>query len=103
MSGYKTLAVATAHLLEAGLKRTERITILAYVAAKDGVETMDIANAFKTSRQNAYGSMTALEKARLTRQEICYDKDRKIRVGYWYATPYAKDVLSNFVSSLQPS
>lgn len=100
---YKTIAVASANLLQAGLTRTDRIAMLAYVAAKDGVDTIEMAKAFKTSRQHIYGAMVALEKARLTRQEIRHGNGRKTSVGYWYPTPYAKDVLSNFVGSLQTS
>ena len=103
MNTYKTIAVASAHLLEAGLTRTDRIAMLSFVAAKDGVDTMEMAKAFGTTRQHIYGAMTALEKARLTRQEIRHRNDGKKSVGYWYPTPYAKDVLSNFVGSFQPS
>lgn len=102
MTAYKTIAVASAHLMEAGLTRTDRIAMLSFVAAKDGVDTIEMAKAFKTSRQHIYGAMIGLEKAKLTRQEIRRGEGRK-SVGYWYATPYAKDVLSNFMGSFKPN
>ncbi len=103
MTAYKTIAVASAHLMEAGLTRTDRIAMLSYVAAKDGVDTIEMAKAFGTTRQHIYGAMIGLQKAKLARQEIRHGNSRKTSVGYWYATPYAKDVLSNFMGSFQPS
>ena len=77
--------------------------MLAYIAAKNGVDTGEVGQAFKASRSKIYGAMVALEKQNLTRQELRVEIEGgvKNKVGYWYATPYAKDVLSNFSSSLQ--
>ena len=103
MEQLKKIAVSVAHLMEAGITQTNRISMLAYVAAKKGVNTGEVARAFKASRPKIYGAMVALEKCHLTRQELRVEMEGgvKNKVGYWYATPYAKDVLINFFNSLQ--
>jgi hypothetical protein len=103
MTQLKNIAVSVAHLLEAGITQTERLSMLAYIAAKEGVNTGEVGPAFRASRAKIYGAMIALEKLNLTRQELRIEMEDgvKNKVGYWYATPYAKDVLSNFSSSLQ--
>lgn len=100
----KNIAVSVAHLLEAGITKTDRLSMLAYIAAKDvGVNTGEVGRAFNASRAKIYGAMVACEKLNLTRQEIRREIKRGgiKKVGYWFITPYAKDVLSNFSSSLQ--
>lgn len=103
MAQLKNIAVSVAHLLEAGITQTERLSMLAYIASKDGVDTGEVGKAFKSSRAKIYGAMIALQKLNLTRQELRVEMEDgvKNKVGYWYATPYAKDVLSNFSNSLQ--
>jgi|TARA_R110000744_G_C19203717_1_gene545255 hypothetical protein len=103
MTQLKNIAMSVAHLLEAGITQTERLSMLAYIAAKDGVDTGEVGRAFRASRPKIYGAMAALQKLNLTRQELRDEVENgvKNKVGYWYATPYAKDVLSNFSSSLQ--
>ena len=103
MKQLKNIAVSVAHLLDAGITQTDRVSMLAYIAAKDGVDTGEVGKAFKASRAKIYGAMVALEKRNLTRQELRVEMENgvKNKVGYWHATPYAKDVLSNFSSSLQ--
>jgi hypothetical protein len=109
----KNIAVSVAHLLEAGITKTDRLSMLAYIASRDvGVNTAEVGRAFNVSRAKIYGAMVACEQHNLTRQEIRYEikggatkkggaSGATKKVGYWYVTPYAKDVLSNFSSSLQ--
>ena len=104
MTQLKNIAVSVARLLEAGITKTDRLSMLAYIASRDvGVDTGEVGRAFNASRAKIYGAMVACEKLNLTRQEIRYQiKDGSMKkVGYWFVTPYAKDVLSNFSSSLQ--
>jgi len=104
MTQLKNIAVSVARLLEAGITKTDRLSMLAYIASRDvGVDTGEVGRAFNSSRAKIYGAMVACEKLNLTRQEIRYQiKDGSMKkVGYWFVTPYAKDVLSNFSSSLQ--
>jgi len=104
MAQLKNIAVSVAHLLEAGITKTDRLSMLAYIASRDvGVDTGEVGRAFNSSRDRIYGAMVACEKRNLTRQEIRYEiKGGSTRkVGYWFVTPYAKDVLSNFSSALQ--
>jgi len=100
----KNIAVGVAHLLEAGITKIDRLSMLAYLASRDvGVNTAEVGRAFDVSRNKIYGAMVACEQHNLTRQEIRYEKKGGAtkKVGYWYVTPYAKDVLSNFSISLQ--
>ena len=104
MTQLKNIAVSVARLLEAGITKTDRLSMLAYIASRDvGVDTGEVGRAFNASRAKIYGAMVACEKLNLTRQEIRYQikLGGTKKVGYWFVTPYAKDVLSNFSSSLQ--
>ena len=46
MTQLKNIAMSVAHLLEAGITQTERLSMLAYIAAKDGVDTGEVGRAF---------------------------------------------------------
>ena len=105
MSDFRKLAIAFGVLTEAKINRTDRVALLAYLAAKkNGVDTFELADTFGRTRSAIYGALIALEKARLTRQELRDEVTNgpvKNKVGYWYATPFGKDLLSKFEHAIK--
>ena len=60
MTQLKNIAVSVARLLEAGITKTDRLSMLAYIASRDvGVDTGEVGRAFNSSRAKIYGAMVA--------------------------------------------
>jgi DNA-binding transcriptional regulator LsrR (DeoR family) len=99
----KQMAVAFGHLLEAGIKQTARVSMLAYVGAKNGVTAKEIAKVFGVTRATAYGAMADMATKNLVRCEVTLhvDGSHKTHVGKWFINPYGKDVIANFMTLIR--
>ena len=94
----KTIAVAFGHLVDSGVTKTARVSMLAYVASKDGVTANELAKVFSITRSTAYGAMVDMQNRNLVRCEITIQRVERQHnhVGRWFIEPYGKDVLTNF-------
>jgi len=94
----KKIAVAFGHLVDAGLTKTARVAMLAYVGSKDGVTAHELAKVFNITRPTAYGALVGMQTRHLVRCEVSLQQGERNRthVGRWFIEPYGKDVLTNF-------
>lgn len=99
----KQMAVAFGHLLEAGIKQTARVSMLAYVGSKNGVTANELAKVFKVTRSTAYGAMVDMQHRNLVRCEVTLkcEGSQKNHVGTWFIQPYGKDTLHNFMTLIR--